>query len=1011
MAASEEGSVSQEQLKEYAKKQTQKYEECKAELARASAEIATLTSLKTIRSQVEESGEEDEQGLEIKLLQQAIKEKCVENQKLTEESSRLTERTKALLRKYKELKKKAGVLAKQQPEQNGLESSAEEIQRLQGENRSLQAQVEELKLANEAQLRERDELEQREKQQVSKETEALREALKNFADGAEEHTKVERELRREITELKDLCEQERNASAKLGEQLALLGKEHTSREDVFKETEEEYAAQLKALSKEIQEKNAELASSQELSQQLADSQKTVDELRHQLKEERATAQSAIHAAQVQSQAVKDELLRQIRELKENRNDTVDPNSTALEDLRNELRVVRQELEIARQQAATDANTISETHPAQNETNASSHKELAVEVAKVYALTEMLEFVSIEKARETERAATAEKDCREMERKGIDLSKKFAQRYKVAKAKLQKETKEHQETSAKVKGLQAELEKILAESKTAKEESSMRIQTLEESIESLVRERTETLKETEALHTKELLAERSARESEAERGQQLAENLEALTKELNDTKGERDDLSVKLREMQDKLHDFISNAEENSSLPEDLDVSESVLCTITVRDIVWVCVSIKNEECRWFEKAAFLRKLQERKGSASVNLQSSLPLPLEVQFREQNEKDLQAAQSETATALSQIETLRGQLAQYKRRAQVALRKAQEDAGQEMSQRVTEVEALLTQVQAELVKVTQQRDDLNAQAEVHVTRVNSLEAELAAQRTRHEELEKEISELKVSLKQQVVAVTTRLEATHQRNLQEERAEFQKQVDYLRTANAKKDQRCDQLSTEIDEMHRAAGSERGQLQSLEAQITASQQEKSELEAKLESSRLEIVRLEGEIKALQTTQKSAGTSQPAAQETAPKENGDGYSIPLFFDSLRKQQEDERVAWQRERAKTGEEIRQLQALNEGLLTRLKVLEEEAKESKRSLQRQNSFGGDSPDKAEALTYLKNVVLKYVSAKDQSERKTLLPVLATMLQFSSEELIAARSVVEADAGGVSSWLAF
>ena len=42
------------------------------------------------------------------------------------------------------------------------------------------------------------------------------------------------------------------------------------------------------------------------------------------------------------------------------------------------------------------------------------------------------------------------------------------------------------------------------------------------------------------------------------------------------------------------------------------------------------------------------------------------------------------------------------------------------------------------------------------------------------------------------------------------------------------------------------------------------------------------------------------------------------------------------------------------------------------------------------DKEEGLTYLKNAVLRFMTADEDSERETLLPVIATLHKFSKEE---------------------
>ncbi len=51
---------------------------------------------------------------------------------------------------------------------------------------------------------------------------------------------------------------------------------------------------------------------------------------------------------------------------------------------------------------------------------------------------------------------------------------------------------------------------------------------------------------------------------------------------------------------------------------------------------------------------------------------------------------------------------------------------------------------------------------------------------------------------------------------------------------------------------------------------------------------------------------------------------------------------------------------------------------------------------------ETLTYLKNVVHKFLVATHTNERRTLLPVVATMLQFSPNETAQARAAIDTEA---------
>ena len=62
---------------------------------------------------------------------------------------------------------------------------------------------------------------------------------------------------------------------------------------------------------------------------------------------------------------------------------------------------------------------------------------------------------------------------------------------------------------------------------------------------------------------------------------------------------------------------------------------------------------------------------------------------------------------------------------------------------------------------------------------------------------------------------------------------------------------------------------------------------------------------------------------------------------------------------------------------------------------------------DEEHGAEKMTYLKNVVKKFVMS-DGTERKRLVPVVATILSFSPAETMEVDRAVAAAVGGGSSW---
>ena len=177
-------------------------------------------------------------------------------------------------------------------------------------------------------------------------------------------------------------------------------------------------------------------------------------------------------------------------------------------------------------------------------------------------------------------------------------------------------------------------------------------------------------------------------------------------------------------------------------------------------------------------------------------------------------------------------------------------------------------------------------------------------------------------------------------------------------------------------------------------------------QLERKVESLEASLSEAESKYSDLQKRQES-NQHQPKPKtinedETIPKvdfevDTNSNAPIPMLFNSLQQNHEKERKKWQQERQEQSHALKQVESEKNLLFARIQQLEQELDQKKRSAERKQRLDGDG-NKEEALTYLKNVVLKYVGAKDTSEKNTLLPVLGTMLQFDESEMKAAKQAV-------------
>ncbi|GBG32688.1 GRIP and coiled-coil domain-containing protein 2 [Hondaea fermentalgiana] len=155
-----------------------------------------------------------------------------------------------------------------------------------------------------------------------------------------------------------------------------------------------------------------------------------------------------------------------------------------------------------------------------------------------------------------------------------------------------------------------------------------------------------------------------------------------------------------------------------------------------------------------------------------------------------------------------------------------------------------------------------------------------------------------------------------------------------------------------------------------------------------------------------------SAGDLSDAAADSGMTMSTQSQSLFVEqLDALRSQQARERVSWQREKDELCDRVEDAEKERKLLLEQVEVLKEEIRESRRSqartqtLSAENSAVDDAKRVEDNLTYLKHVVFKYMVASDASERKTLLPVVGTILQFGPQDVEKIRAQLETeDAGG-------
>lgn len=113
----------------------------------------------------------------------------------------------------------------------------------------------------------------------------------------------------------------------------------------------------------------------------------------------------------------------------------------------------------------------------------------------------------------------------------------------------------------------------------------------------------------------------------------------------------------------------------------------------------------------------------------------------------------------------------------------------------------------------------------------------------------------------------------------------------------------------------------------------------------------------------------------------------------------IRNQVRMERMEWQRERAQLKQQIEDSVRRKEDAEQKIALLERKAQERELDAQRQQLLGGsvaptasaNAVPTADGLVYLKNCVFRFITADDDSERETLLPVITMLLKFNPDEV--------------------
>ncbi|KAH9259537.1 hypothetical protein BASA81_001958 [Batrachochytrium salamandrivorans] len=111
---------------------------------------------------------------------------------------------------------------------------------------------------------------------------------------------------------------------------------------------------------------------------------------------------------------------------------------------------------------------------------------------------------------------------------------------------------------------------------------------------------------------------------------------------------------------------------------------------------------------------------------------------------------------------------------------------------------------------------------------------------------------------------------------------------------------------------------------------------------------------------------------------------------------SIRSQVRGERVEWQRERAQLKQQIEDSVRRKEDGEAKIAQLERKLHEQTLDAERNQTLGqANAGGGGDGLLYLKNCVFRFITADEDSERETLLPVITMLLKFTPQEVAELR----------------
>jgi len=408
---------------------------------------------------------------------------------------------------------------------------------------------------------------------------------------------------------------------------------------------------------------------------------------------------------------------------------------------------------------------------------------------------------------------------------------------------------------------------------------------------------------------------------------------------------------------------------------------------------------------WREEAAVLAWFGDEDGQRRA-LARFAPL-LEEHLSDLHSRAVREVEARMAVAQQEAEAVNERFAQYQRRAELALN---------MAEQPREADERSEKLKEELARLARDRNVHMERVEELLGKLNAADAAVSALRVAQQQASVE----RDSALQQLAALEAALVEIRRRHAAEV-AGVEREAS-VRVQSEK--QLRHEAELKLSEAQRAV-----------ARLTAEEMGKTEalkvVEARLDKLVDENERLSAALRARDRVAEAASTAHAAAPTAAasPALNASTFDLPRdpapsapstaptmsttpatprrsllgsdvdldatpdagsrFFveqiQGLRAARRQERTEFQRELETQSAKLAEAVRAKTELQGKLTTMEQKLSDAALAEERRALLGKD-----EGLTYLKNAVLRFMTADDDSERETLLPVIATLLKFSKDE---------------------